>query len=126
MLFVGVDKREGVIKVTAFFTLAAATNNSIFIIISLLPAILFCGLDAYYLWQERLYRALYDDLRLSSTNVNASKVEPFLFSTNNYKAQVTPWYKTWFSPTIFVFHGGVVTAICCVLLFFVRISSQHI
>lgn len=74
----------------ALFALAGASAKPIFVLIALFPAISFWGLDAYYLWQERLYRALYDALRLSSTSENPSIVEPFLLSTEKYKAQVTP------------------------------------
>ena len=32
--------------------------------LGLLPVLVFWGLDAYFLWQERLFRALYDRVRL--------------------------------------------------------------
>ena len=47
----------------ALFALAAKDSNSRFVVVAILPAFSFWGLDAYYLRQERLFRCLYDDLR---------------------------------------------------------------
>ncbi len=43
-----------------------------------IPVIIFWGLDAYFLWQERLFRGIYDDVRLQKTthfemNISAQK-----------------------------------------------------
>lgn len=70
---------------TALFALAAASTKAIFVFTSLFPAIAFWGLDAYSLWEERLYRTLYDSVRASATNV-----EPFFFSVEQFKTEVRP------------------------------------
>lgn len=110
-----------VIITTILFALAAATTKPIFVFLSMFPAIAFWGLDAYSLWEERLYRTLYDNVRSSATNV-----EPFLFSVEEYKAEVRPWVNTLFSPRIFAFHGAVIITICSMLLFYVWRLPQQI
>lgn len=106
--------------VTALFALAGATTKPIFILIALLPALSFWGLDAYYLWQERLFRKLYKDLQLSfeTTGNQNEKVKPFSLSTKDYKSEVS-WFKVLRSPTIFIFHGVIIGAILFFLLSYI-------
>lgn len=106
--------------VTALFALAGATTKPIFILIALLPALSFWGLDAYYLWQERLFRKLYKDLQLSfeTTGNQNEKVKPFSLSTKDYKSEVR-WFKVLRSPTIFIFHGAIIGAIVFFLLSYI-------
>ena len=49
--------------ISALFVLSDFGNNQNFVLLALLPAIAFWGLDAYYLRQERLFRKLYDKVR---------------------------------------------------------------
>ena len=46
------------------FALDASKANNDFIAISFLPTVLFWILDGYFLYQERLFRGLYDAVRL--------------------------------------------------------------
>ena len=46
--------------VAAVFALASKDPYPWFFAVGLVPVLTFWGLDAYYLWQERLFRALYD------------------------------------------------------------------
>ena len=52
-----------VVLVAALFILLAREGRVEFIAIALIPVVAFWGLDGYFLWQERLYRALYDHVR---------------------------------------------------------------
>ena len=49
--------------ITALFTLASKDANNRFVIVSFFPCIIFWILDSYFLWQERLFRSLYDEVR---------------------------------------------------------------
>ena len=49
--------------VAALFALAADKADLRFVILALFPVMAFWILDAFYLWQERLFRALYDGVR---------------------------------------------------------------
>ena len=56
-------KGWSVILISAFFALAAANSKIYFVFLSYFPLVAFWILDAYFLWQERLFRALYDYVR---------------------------------------------------------------
>lgn len=45
------------------FALAAKDTNKLYFLIAYIPIIIFWGLDAYYLLQERLYRSLYEKVQ---------------------------------------------------------------
>lgn len=49
--------------VAGIFTLVNLNTNKKFFLIAYVPILIFWGLDAYYLLQERLYRALYEKVR---------------------------------------------------------------
>ena len=57
-------KGWSVVLVSAFFALAAKDSNVLFVYLAYFPAISFWCLDGYFLWQEKLYRALYDYVRV--------------------------------------------------------------
>ena len=101
---------------TALFSLAAAGTKPVLVLVALFPTLAFWGLDAYYLRQERLFRALYDDLRLSSITANQSGVELFSLSTEKYKNHVQGLFQTLCFPTVLAFHGTIVSAIICAVL----------
>ena len=56
-------KGWSVVLVSALFALASADFNLYFIYLAWFPAIAFWILDGYFLWQERLFRRLYDHVR---------------------------------------------------------------
>ena len=73
------------------------------IFISLIPVLVFWGLDGYFLWQERLYRKLYDQVRI----LNENEID---FSMNTYPFQTNPkpffqWLCATLSKTLFPFYG---------------------
>jgi len=69
------------------------------IFISIIP-VMFWILDSYFLYQERLYRKLYDNVRkLEQSNIDFSMVvSPYRFG----------WIKTFFSKTIIIFYAPLV------------------
>lgn len=62
----------------------------------LLPFLLFAGLDGYYLWQERLFRRLYDEVRTKA-------MTDFAMDTGRGSAKVH-YLNALFSRTILVYH----------------------
>ncbi len=106
--------------VAALFALAGVSDKPILVIIALLPALSFWGLDTYYLWQERLFRKLYQDLQRSFEEEvdKKEKVKLFSLSTEKYKGKVS-WFKVLLSPTIFAFHGVIIGTILFFLLSFI-------
>lgn len=57
-------KGWAVVLVAALLAVLVREGRLEFATIALAPVVFFWGLDGYYLWQERLYRALYDDVRV--------------------------------------------------------------
>lgn len=55
-------KGWSVTLVSALFALAAKDSNTLFLFVSYIPCVCFWVLDAYFLRQERLYRALYNQV----------------------------------------------------------------
>lgn len=68
--------------------------------IGLIPAVIFWGLDAYYLRQERLFRKLYDHVR-----ENNSDSTDFSMDTKAVEAKVPPWVTVGLSKTIASFYA---------------------
>jgi hypothetical protein len=99
----------------ALFALAAKDSNAVFALLAIIPEVSFWGLDAYYLRQERLYRKLYDDLRLAPEG-SADQVEPFSLSTSKYADQVPGWFRTLFSRSVVALHGVVIGAALVVII----------
>lgn len=105
-------KGWSVVLVAALFAFAAKDSRLIFMYLAYFPAIAFWALDGFYLWQERLYRNLYDTVRqLQPDKIN------FSMDTSAFKAN-TPWADAFFSKTLLWFHGTLVLTIAAVMLFF--------
>ena len=90
---------------SAIFALATNASAPRLVPIALLPALIFWLLDGYYLYQERLFRKLYDDVR-QGTHAGG----PFAMSTSAYK-DTMGWPQAALSPTVLLFHGAVVLAV---------------
>lgn len=104
-------KGWSVVLVSALFALAAGNANPLFVYLAYFPAISFWCLDGYFLWQERLFRALYDYVR----GTEEDKID---FSMNVGNADITEikWASAFLSITLVVFHGVVVLSILVVML----------
>ena|SRR5256885_2219328 len=105
-------KGWSVTLVTAMVALAVSDKNRAYAALALFPAIVFWGLDAYYLRQERLFRSLHDSVCKSKTD----DVSPFSLSTKGSRRHVSSWARTLFAPTIVAPHLSVVVVIGLVLL----------
>ena len=57
-------KGWAVTLVAGVFALAAKDADKTYFLFAYIPVVGFWGLDSYYLMQERLYRALYDKVRI--------------------------------------------------------------
>jgi hypothetical protein len=64
--------------------------------------VVFWGLDACFLRQERLLRGLYDQVRRRNP-----AVEPFAMNAAAYAAGVPSWRRTLLAPTLAPFYGPV-------------------
>jgi len=69
--------------VTALLGSFANTQNHNFILLALLPAFTFWGLDAYYLQLERKFRGIYNDV--AGISKDPKEIKPFSMPTNLYE-----------------------------------------
>lgn len=104
-------KGWSVIVVSALFALAAGTSAIRFSLLAYLPAVAFWALDAYFLRQERLFRKLYDAVR-----VGPAGSTDFSMDTSPYVATVDSWFRTGVSSTLVIFHGTVVLTVTVVAM----------
>lgn len=86
----------------AFYGFAVKGRNWRVAAIGLMPVVVFWGLDAYFLRQERLFRSLYDQVRQRS-----SAIELFSMNAAAYAIEVASWWRTLFSRTLIPFYGPV-------------------
>ncbi len=96
---------------SAVLVLIISNPNPLFAIVALLSSLSFWGLDAYYLRQERLFRSLYDDLRVSSNIKKEKKVEVFSLDTEKYETLVPSWFRTLWSKSIIWLHGVIIAVV---------------
>ena len=104
-------KGWSVVLISALFALSATDSNPAFIFLAYIPAIIFWGLDGYFLWEERKYRALYDHVR----NLDENEIN-FSMDTSGVKDKVKGWEAAIFSKTLIPFHGVLIGAIIVVML----------
>ncbi|ARV97885.1 MULTISPECIES: hypothetical protein [Bacillus] len=85
--------------------------NSKFIIVALIPVLFFWGLDGFYLYQEKLFRKLYEDvIDLQLDEVNFS-----MKLSDNIKNEFN-WWNVTISKTLLPFYLPVIAVILIALL----------
>lgn len=100
-----------VVLVSALFALAAKDKNYLFVYLAYFPSIAFWCLDGYFLWQERLFRALYDYVR-------GMKEKDIDYSMDVKTADISgiTWISAFLSKTLVVFHGVILVSIITVMI----------
>ncbi|GHI01455.1 hypothetical protein [Neobacillus kokaensis] len=83
-----------------------------YVAIALLPAIFFWLLDGYFLWQERLFRKLYDAVRKQNNETAAD----FSMDVRPFYADVHSWLRTCFSITLSLFYLPTIGVIVITLV----------
>lgn len=108
-------KGWSVILVTGLFALSAANSIIEFAYLAFAPALVFWGLDGYFLWQERVYREVYNRVR-------SKKPQDIDFSmdTRDVSDDVPGWLRATFSKTLIPFHGSLVGAILVVTIIMLK------
>ena len=107
-------KGWSVTLVAALFALSSKDSNVFFAWLAYFPCVMFWGLDGYFLWQERMYRQLYEA-------VTTLPPDAITFDLNAAKFQNTvgSWPSVCISVTLAAFHGiifGVISIIMAVSL----------
>ena len=114
-------KGWSVVLVAALFVLLAREGRIDFLYIGLVPVLFFWGLDGYFLWQERLFRALYDHVR----GLDESAVD-FSMDTSAFR---TEWKYIWIgatlSITLILFYGALLAVIVLAVLTNSSVGQAH-
>lgn len=105
-------KGWSVILVSALFALTAAKDAKlIFVAFAYFPVIMFWILDGYFLWQERLFRKLYDHVRI----MDESNID-FSMNTSDFVGGKNRWHRSMFSITLNIFYGTILFVMICVTI----------
>lgn len=87
--------------VSALLALYANSNNMLYIAIIIIPVIMFWCLDAYYLFQERRFRDLYNGVVKSlDKDTKNSEIKIFNMDIKKYREGKKYYIKTLFSITL--------------------------
>jgi hypothetical protein len=103
-------KGWSVILVSALFALSANNSNVRFILLAYIPAIVFWGLDGYFLSLERIYRKHYESVRIK----DPEDID-FSMNTSDIQSGFNGWASATFSKTLIPFHGALICAIILVM-----------
>lgn len=87
---------------TALIAISIKEKDLIFLLISIFPIIIFWFLDSYYLKQEKLFRKLYDEVRIKE-----EKNIDFSLKTNGEEAICS----SFFSLTLLLFYLSIIVLI---------------
>lgn len=100
--------------VAGIFALASKDADKRYFLITYVPVLVFWCLDAYYLRQERMYRALYNSVRDKSEEEIDFDMDTTLLQIRTSK---TTYFKTFWSVTevIFYFPLAILSAIIIVI-----------
>jgi len=104
-------KGWSVVLVSALFALAARDSALMFIYLAYFPAVVFWGLDGYFLRQEKLFRKLYDKIRVATDD----SID-YSMNTEPVSNEVDDWSAVTLSKTLLAFHGVVVVSIMTVMI----------
>ena len=105
-------KGWSVILLSAILALASSSDGTTEVLaIGYLPIVTLWLLDAYFLRQERLFRALYDRVRLTEPDAI-----DFDMNTAMHASDVGRLDRVARSPTLAAFHGGLIATVT-VLMF---------
>lgn len=100
--------------VSALLAIFADKQNKLYVLFAILPTVIFWGLDTYYLWQERKFRGVYNDVAGITTN---NKIPLFSMPVQLYKGNTYSFGNVLFSVTISALYIPVI-AILLIIYFF--------
>lgn len=97
----------------AFLGFAVNSDKAYLALASVVPTVFFWNLDTYYLWAERLFRILYDDVRTSDAVAPffmAATSDDFIKAAKQRKTKVPTRGEIFRSTTIWRFYMAIVAA----------------
>jgi hypothetical protein len=104
----------------ALLTLYAGSNKPLYLAVPIIPTILFWFLDAYYLQQERKFRAVYNDVAELSKPKHRINVRPFEMPLQKYTDGKYFYLDVFWSKTIWPFYLIPITVLLYTTIIFIR------
>ncbi len=101
-------KGWAVVLVSALLLLLAREGRLEFTWIGFTPVLAFWGLDGYFLWQERLFRDLYDHVRALGKNDIDFSMDASVFKRT--------WLAATFSITLVPFYTALALSVCLAMI----------
>ena len=102
-------KGWAVTLVVALFAFTSTSANAKFIIVAFLPVVMFWLLSGYFLWQERLFIALYNEVRTGKGQ------DDFSMGTEKFCGGRNTWLRSTFSTTLSVFYLTLVVIMALII-----------
>lgn len=96
--------------VAGLFALGAKDGALPVLLLAVILTSVFWFLDSFFLWQERMYRALYDEVRQKHEDEINFSMDASRFSERR------KWYKALFSITLWPFYTSVLTTLVIFLI----------
>lgn len=101
-----------VTMIAALFAISSKDSNNNYVMLAFFPVPIFWLLDGYYLWQERLFRALYDKVR----NTDENKID-YSMNTKQFVGGRRTWIRSIFSKTLNFFYGFLIVLMILITKF---------
>jgi len=101
--------------VAAFLGLFASTKNNYFILLAIIPTLIFWFLDTYYLTQERRFRGLFNEACGVTDNIN--NLTLFQIRPDLYKGKKYSYFNVFKSVTIATLYFSIILIL--IILFFI-------
>lgn len=108
-------KGWSVTVVAALFALESQGTNKLFILVAYFPAFMFWLLDAFFLYQEKLYRKLYEKVAKGELNS-----DEFTLNAEGMRQNVESYAVVAFSKTLLPFYGTIIGVIVFVMFFILK------
>ena len=106
-------KGWSVTLVSALFAIALQDKVKVFVALAYFPAFIFWALDGFYLWQERLFRVLYDHVR----GLKENQID-FSMDVRRIDSSKVTWSRAMFTDITLLFHVAILAAISIILIVF--------
>ncbi len=104
----------------AIFALSAKDANTKYILFAYFPIFIFWILDGYYLYQERLYRSMYNVVR----KLDEKKIDFCLDATKYKDGKKNNWPSSIWSTTFLIFYVSLIVIVTLLVYFLIYKSAK--
>lgn len=101
--------------VSAILAVYASTQNHSFVLVAILPVLVFWLLDTYYLTQERKFRGLYNDV--AGITEKPQVIKPFEMRPDLYTGGKYAYWNVFFSTTMWRLYLTMILVLVVIYFF---------